>query len=365
MELHQAANDFLIEARFERGLSQSTVTTYAWALYDYLSWVEANGHAWEDPWLTKSPRCSLLAEYRKWQVKLSEICQRPSERTIRFYLKICDQFYRWAEDSKLLIGATQQPNAESENSNLSVSAWRHGLRLEGRRPLRLPIKVLSIGDIQRAVAAAKTHTCRLMIVLGLSTGLRRSEIISFPKDLIFDPIPGVLEVGSRLPVELHQRRPGAAGESLMQLKGGVSRKIFVPATVMRALYEYCAFGERVAYERKYSQKYGSAPERLFISRLGEPYGKKYLNQACKQIGDASGLHVHPHMLRHTFAAHELAQESQRRTPTNALIWLRDRLGHASIETTTIYTNLLSELDDTVITQYQTMLSGLADGRRDR
>jgi integrase/recombinase XerC len=73
---------------------------------------------------------------------------------------------------------------------------------------------------------------------------------------------------------------------------------------------------------------------LFISRLGTRITPMQLRNRLKQLAQQAGLptHVHPHMLRHSFASHILQSSSDLRA-------VQELLGHASITTTQVYTKL--------------------------
>ncbi|MBK1612978.1 recombinase XerC [Rubrivivax gelatinosus] len=73
---------------------------------------------------------------------------------------------------------------------------------------------------------------------------------------------------------------------------------------------------------------------LFVSRRGERLSQGALRARLKQIALQAGLptHVHPHMLRHSYASHLLQSSGDLRA-------VQELLGHASISTTQVYTQL--------------------------
>jgi site-specific recombinase XerD len=64
------------------------------------------------------------------------------------------------------------------------------------------------------------------------------------------------------------------------------------------------------------------------------------------------------MLRHTFATLELFAESQRKNLGAALAWVRDRMGHSSIATTTIYVHCLDMYGEQDLNMYQEAIDTL-------
>ena len=73
--------------------------------------------------------------------------------------------------------------------------------------------------------------------------------------------------------------------------------------------------------------------RLFLSRTGRPLERVAVWQIVKRNAAKAGLdHIHPHMLRHTFATHLLSGGADLRV-------VQELLGHANINTTQVYTRV--------------------------
>ena len=76
-----------------------------------------------------------------------------------------------------------------------------------------------------------------------------------------------------------------------------------------------------------------ADDALFVSQQGRRLSPRAVQLRVRQAGVRElGQHLHPHMLRHSFASHLLESSQDLRS-------VQELLGHADIGTTQIYTHL--------------------------
>jgi integrase/recombinase XerC len=73
---------------------------------------------------------------------------------------------------------------------------------------------------------------------------------------------------------------------------------------------------------------------LFLGRSGKRITPRAIERRLAEwaIRQGLGRHVHPHMLRHSFASHVLQSSGDLRA-------VQEMLGHASIASTQVYTHL--------------------------
>ena len=145
---------------------------------------------------------------------------------------------------------------------------------------------------------------RAMFELFYSSGLRLAELVSLNVD-------GGLDL--------------RAGEVTVTGKRGKTRSVPVGAQAAQALAAWLDQRAMIA---------AIAEPALFVGRRGGRLTPRAvelrLAQWAKKCG--LGMHVHPHMLRHSFASHVLQSSGDLRA-------VQEMLGHASIATTQIYTHL--------------------------
>jgi len=141
---------------------------------------------------------------------------------------------------------------------------------------------------------------RAMLELFYSSGLRLSELTGLRwLDLDLD-----------------------GGEVRVRGKGGKVRIVPVGRFAVDAL---CALGAQEGMQHK-------AP--VFRGRGGAPISQRAVQLRMDRLARMHGLpkHIHPHLLRHTFASHMLESSGDLRA-------VQELLGHADIATTQIYTHL--------------------------
>lgn len=170
-----------------------------------------------------------------------------------------------------------------------------------------------------------------------------------PKTLDVDQINGLLEAGTNSSLEVRDLAMFelfySSGLRLSELsslditdldlndrallvrsgKGGKSRILPIGSKAVIAMNNWLQ--ERA----KNTNMAGSA---LFVTTKGQRLGRRAielrLSQWCKKKGIQE--HIHPHMLRHSFASHLLESSQDLRA-------VQELLGHSNISTTQIYTHL--------------------------
>ena len=188
-----------------------------------------------------------------------------------------------------------------------------------RRPKTLPKALAVDAAVQLLEANRHGHPepaelCnRAMFELLYSSGLRVSELAGL--DLAYTSGAGATSLGW---LDL------AAGEVVVTGKGNKMRRVPVGGPARAALAAWLAV-------RPPAADGGAA---LFLSSRGARISPRVVQQRLKThaIQAGSPVHVHPHVLRHSFASHLLQSSGDLRA-------VQELLGHASITSTQVYTAL--------------------------
>lgn len=203
-----------------------------------------------------------------------------------------------------------------------LSAWRgffnylardHGFTRNpctGVRPPKSPKslpKALSPDEATRLVSFPQSDPLavrdRAMFELLYSSGLRLSELTSLRQGDISFADATVRVIG----------------------KGNKTRMVPVGSHALQALQAWLPVRESLPHRSKSA---------LFLNQRGGAISPRAVQSRLKAWGIKQGLpgHVHPHMLRHSFASHVLQSSGDLRA-------VQEMLGHASISTTQVYTHL--------------------------
>ena len=179
--------------------------------------------------------------------------------------------------------------------------------LLGVRGPKVRRKLPQVLDVDEATALVETDSGgklavrdRAMLELFYSSGLRLSELVSLRwLDLDLD-----------------------GGEVRVLGKGGKTRIVPVGRHAVGALR---ALGAEQGMQ---------ADGPVFRGRAGAPINPRTIQLRMKALALQQGIpkHIHPHLLRHTFASHMLESSGDLRA-------VQELLGHADIATTQIYTHL--------------------------
>jgi len=116
-----------------------------------------------------------------------------------------------------------------------------------------------------------------------------------------------------------------AGEVRVWGKGSKERIVPVGSAARDALREWLSERVRIA---------AAEEPAMFVGRRGKRISPRAIEQRLSHWAIVRGIaqHVHPHMLRHSFASHLLQSSGDLRA-------VQELLGHASIASTQVYTHL--------------------------
>lgn len=270
--------------------------------------------------------------------------RRASPRTLQAYAEALARLRAMAQEDGVALPSVQPHHVRSwvarlhrqglapRSLALQLSAWRGLYRWWGQagllafnpvdgvrapkaaRPLpkALPVdQAVALAEQMPAAAdpalAARDH-CIVELLYGC--GLRVGELVAL------DCVPSAAASGWI----------DAADASAQVLgKGSKRRSVPVGRAALQALAAWQA--QRVTLA-------DPGEPALFVSRRGGRLSAAQVRSRLRALAQQAGLptHVHPHMLRHSFASHLLQSSGDLRA-------VQELLGHASIATTQVYTRL--------------------------
>lgn len=267
------------QRRQEGRLAELTCQTYATELFRFRDWAQQQG--------IEGPHTVSEAQVRSYIARRRG--QGVGARSLQKSLSVLRRFYR----DEIADGVTQSSPVPA--------------RLIRRQPEHLP-KALDLDPLANLLDRMPRDTgleCRDNAIMELfySAGLRLAELAAL--DLV--------EV-QNLPEQL-----------IVRGKGQRERVIFIGTRARKSLAAWMALRPEIA-------KAGEPA--LFVSQRGGRLSHRAIQLRLEHWARALGLgqHLHPHMLRHSFASHVLQSSGDLRG-------VQELLGHKNLSTTQIYTRL--------------------------
>ena len=284
---------FLDMIATERGASRNTIEAYRRDLDDYAAFLAAKGSGIAGA-VTDEVRAYLAALLKRGMAANSSARKLSAIRQLHRFL--------YAEGKR-----KDDPAAV----------------LEGPRRGRALPKVLSVAEVTRLFEAAReaadkararpaehVRALRLICLLEAlyATGLRVSELIALPAAAA--------------------RAEG--GTIMVRGKGGKERLVPLGQAAQKAMRDY----RKLLVESKIGET------RWLFPSFGDSghITRQHVARELKELASAAGIEprkMSPHVLRHAFASHLLANGADLRV-------VQALLGHADVSTTQIYTHLLDE-----------------------
>ena len=267
--------DFLAHLQVERRMSVHTLDAYRRDLAVLAEWAARQGFDDLASVQTEQLRNFVASEHRRGL----------SPKSLQRRLSACRSYYQWLLKHGRIAAnpaaAIRAPKAPRKLPQLLDAD-------EAARLVEVPTDVpLGLRD-------------RALLELFYSSGLRLSELCAL------------------------RWRDLDLGNGLVTVLGKGSKQRSVPV----------GSHARAALEQWHAET-GTANEApVFPGRHGAPISQRAVQIRIRQLAQRQGMfkHVHPHMLRHSFASHMLESSGDLRG-------VQELLGHADIATTQIYTHL--------------------------
>ena len=284
----------LLHLQVERRLAARSLTLYAQAFGRLQAFATASGVPLPE---------TQVHHVRRWAAQMHS--QGLGPRSIALVLSAWRGLFRWwvaeARVAHNPVEGVRAPKAAKPLPKaLSVD---HAMALADA-PLA---GVTALAERHGAVLAARDQ-CLVELLYGC--GLRVGELVGL------DLRPGAAAAGW---VDAADASANVLG------KGSKRRSVPVGTAALKALRDWLAVRSQLARTDEPG---------LFVSNRGTRLSAGQVRSRLKLRALRAGLpmHVHPHMLRHSFATHLLQSSGDLRA-------VQELLGHASITTTQVYTKL--------------------------
>lgn len=286
---------------------------------------------------------SLHEDIRRHLVHL-EVERRLAPRTLALYSESLARLQKFAADAGVPIRTAQVHHIRrwaaqlhayglaSRSIALTLSAWRGLYRWAGREGLVALNPVEGVRAPKAAKPLPKALSVDQAVALAEQSDEQGDPVIAARDHCMVELLYGCgLRVGELVGLDVNASGQAAgwidaADASAHVLgKGSKRRSVPVGAPALKALGEWLGLRGQIAAHDELA---------LFVGQRGRRITPGQVRARLKARALQAGLptHVHPHMLRHSFASHLLQSSGDLRA-------VQELLGHANITTTQVYTKL--------------------------
>lgn len=262
----------------------TTVESYIEDIYKYLEYIEKNKHIYNALDIDSNSIINYLSYLDKNNYEKSTIVRKIT--SIKLFHKYLNEKYNIPDISTKI----DKPRVRRKLPNI--------LTIE---------EVDNLLNIQ--LSNAYDFRNKAMLELMYSSGLRVSELVELKiKDIDLD-------------------------NGYVKCFGKGSKERIVPIGELAVDYL-----KKYIYEYRDSMKKGYYTENVFLNNHGKKISRQGFFLIIKEISKEKKIekNITPHMLRHSFATHLLNNGADLRT-------IQEMLGHSSITTTQIYTNVSTDI----------------------
>ena len=267
-------------------------------------------------------------DYLRYERGLSVLSIKSYQRDIETLIQLAQMAQNQAalktlqpNQIRLFIAKLHSQQISGKSLARKLSAWRgffnylikhHGFESNPCQSIKAP---KSPKTLPHALAPDQAHRLmdiqekddisirdRAILELFYSSGLRLAELISVNLD----------------DLDMHNGTITVTG------KGNKTRIVPVGRLAIDAIQAWLTVRQTISSDVK----------NLFVTPRGKPISRSTIQQRMKfwAIKQGINMHLHPHLLRHSFATHVLQSSGDLRA-------VQEMLGHANISTTQVYTHL--------------------------
>lgn len=270
--------------KYERNYSEHTISGYKQCLIDFYTFLMVN-HISNFKYVDYSIlRGYLGALYQK----------KISDNSVSGYLSALRSFFKWLVRTKRI----------KNNPMLLISFPKRGRDLPEVLNYRAVEQLLDFPDTKLPLGQRDSA----MLETFYSTGIRVFECVNLKLDDISFGTNSLRIMG----------------------KGKKQRMVLFGDELKRKLTMYLNDGRKSLLK-------GKSSEYVFLNRFGDQLTTRGVQTIFDSIvkKSAMDIHIHPHMLRHTFATHMLEAGADLKV-------VQELLGHENLSTTQIYTHVTNE-----------------------